>query len=310
MQQPEGIKVAVLLSTLNGAEHLSEQLDSIARQTHQNWVIHICDAGSSDGTVGMIERYRETLGANRLIVHRKPGGTASGIWMYLLRNKAIKADLYALAGQSDIWYDDKLARSVGGLLFCRSGEPGLYCARSRLINADAKVVGESPLLTRPPTFGNALVQRLGNPHSMVFNEATRKLLCAAPKRAKVAALDWLIYLLVTGCEGRIAYDSEPVLDYRVRGAADYEHMGLLRLPSRITQALSGVSRRWNDENLTAIRLARKHFSDVNLERLANFERARGASLWKRAHLLRRADARSRSVFGNLGFYLMASLRGL
>ena len=47
VQQPEGMKVAVLLSTHNGAEHLSEQLDSIARQTHQNWVIHICESGSS-----------------------------------------------------------------------------------------------------------------------------------------------------------------------------------------------------------------------------------------------------------------------
>jgi glycosyltransferase involved in cell wall biosynthesis len=42
--------VAILMGTMNGARFLPEQLDSLAAQTHQNWVLIASDDGSTDDT--------------------------------------------------------------------------------------------------------------------------------------------------------------------------------------------------------------------------------------------------------------------
>ena len=38
--------------------------------------------------------------------------------------------------------------------------PALYGARTRLIDANNQEIGQSPLFTKPPSFGNALVQNI------------------------------------------------------------------------------------------------------------------------------------------------------
>ena len=42
--------IAILMSIHNGARFISEQIGSIAAQTHSNWSLHISDDNSSDGS--------------------------------------------------------------------------------------------------------------------------------------------------------------------------------------------------------------------------------------------------------------------
>jgi glycosyltransferase involved in cell wall biosynthesis len=42
--------ISVVMATYNGAEYLSEQLDSLLSQTYPNMEIVICDDASTDGT--------------------------------------------------------------------------------------------------------------------------------------------------------------------------------------------------------------------------------------------------------------------
>src|SRR5271165_889660 len=44
-------KIAILLSTYNGSRYLCEQLNSFLAQTHEDWVLHWRDDGSTDETV-------------------------------------------------------------------------------------------------------------------------------------------------------------------------------------------------------------------------------------------------------------------
>ena len=50
--------VAILMGTLNGAKFLSEQLDSLAAQTHQNWILLASDDGSTDDTLKILMVYQ------------------------------------------------------------------------------------------------------------------------------------------------------------------------------------------------------------------------------------------------------------
>ena len=50
-------KIAILLSTYNGAQFLEEQLDSLLQQTYSNLVIVVRDDGSLDNSQRILEDY-------------------------------------------------------------------------------------------------------------------------------------------------------------------------------------------------------------------------------------------------------------
>ena len=51
--------VDILLAVYNGAAYLSEQLDSIVKQTFTNWRLIILDDCSTDQTPEIVERYQQ-----------------------------------------------------------------------------------------------------------------------------------------------------------------------------------------------------------------------------------------------------------
>ena len=51
--------VAILLSTYNGANYLSVQIDSILAQTYADWILYIRDDQSTDNTDSVIQHYIE-----------------------------------------------------------------------------------------------------------------------------------------------------------------------------------------------------------------------------------------------------------
>lgn len=49
-------KVAILMATYNGGKYLKQQLNSILKQTYQNFVLFISDDHSSDNTLDIINQ--------------------------------------------------------------------------------------------------------------------------------------------------------------------------------------------------------------------------------------------------------------
>ena len=52
-------KVAILMSTYNGAKYLREQIDSILFQKGVEVTLYIRDDGSSDGTIDIVKEYAQ-----------------------------------------------------------------------------------------------------------------------------------------------------------------------------------------------------------------------------------------------------------
>ena len=77
------MRVSVVVTVLNEAESLPRLLDSLAAQTHAPDEVVICDGGSTDGTLDLLEA--ET-GACRCVVLQRPGANISQG-----RNAAIEA---------------------------------------------------------------------------------------------------------------------------------------------------------------------------------------------------------------------------
>src|SRR5690606_13801344 len=93
--------VAILLTTYNGERFLCEQLDSIAAQTHQDWVVYVSDDGSTDGTLKTLKRYQAAWVSGRMQILHGPGQGFAKNFMSLIRSPAVDAPYLAFCDQDD-----------------------------------------------------------------------------------------------------------------------------------------------------------------------------------------------------------------
>jgi hypothetical protein len=213
-------RIALLLSTFNGARFLAAQLDSLLAQTHAQWRLIWRDDGSSDETVALMQAFAAALGPDRCQCladsGQHLGATAS--FMALLRGAAADAANHAAAfvDQDDVWLPEKLARGLAALERTAADRPMLYCARQVLVDAELRRIGLSGPPARRPGFPASLTQNLATGCTVMLNRAALRLLArSTPSPASLH--DWWCYLLVTAAGGAIVQDDEPVLLYRQHG---------------------------------------------------------------------------------------------
>lgn len=99
------MKISVLIPAYNAAGFIFEALDSVFHQSVPVHEIIIVDDGSSDGTSGEVERWKELHGVNVTLLRQNNRGVSAA------RNSGIKAsrgDWVALLDADDIWTTDHL----------------------------------------------------------------------------------------------------------------------------------------------------------------------------------------------------------
>ncbi len=293
--------VAILLCTMQGRNYLREQLDSILNQTHTSWTIWASDDGSDDGTHTILEEYQSRLGKSRLYTLSGPAAGFVANFLSLTCNADITADYYAYADQDDIWEADKLARALEWLQTIPIDVPALYCARTRNVDVNNQEIGFSSLFAKAPSFANALVQSMGGGNTMVFNDAARRLLRMAGADIKVVSHDWWAYLLVTGCGGKVFYDSLPTVRYRQHttnlvGKNNSWTAGLVRA----RMLFGGRFRSWNDIHIAALEPIRMHLTFDNQRRLNEFSKARHSGFFARLAGMKRSGVYRQTWLENLG----------
>lgn len=294
-------KVAILLCTFNGHDYLADQLDSFAAQSYPNWEVWASDDGSQDDTHAILETYQKKWGGERLSILSGPAQGFAANFLSLTCAGGIQADYYAYSDQDDIWEADKLQRAMDWLLTIPEDIPALYCSRTRLIDAKNQVIGFSPLFTKPPGFANALIQNIGGGNTMVFNDAARELLRVAGKDVGVVLHDWWTYMVVSGCGGKVFYDSYPSLRYRQHGGnlVGMNSNWLARLVRRIRMLWQGQSRNRNDKHVQALQQLRSKLTPENQEILDQFSVARNRCLLPRVVGLKRSGIYRQTLLGNL-----------
>ena len=108
--QANDIKISVIVATYNSADTLSDTLDSILRQTYQNYEVVLCDGASQDDTMKVVERYISLFGGRMKAVSEKDNG------IYDAMNKGIEratGDIVGILNSDDFYTsDDVLERIV------------------------------------------------------------------------------------------------------------------------------------------------------------------------------------------------------
>ena len=102
------LKISVAMCTFNGDRYLSEQLNSIARQTLSPFELVVCDDGSTDDSLELLNTFSNSVSFPvRLYVNDENLGSTKNF------EKAMElctGDIIALADQDDVWLPSKLER--------------------------------------------------------------------------------------------------------------------------------------------------------------------------------------------------------
>ena len=264
------------------------------------------DDGSKDGTHAILNQALKAWGKDKISIHNGPKEGFCANFLSLTCKADIKADYYAYSDQDDIWKAEKLDRAVAALSTVPKGIPGLYCSRTRVVDADDKPICMSPLFEKTPSFANALMQSIGGGNTMVFNEAARQLLIEAGDKVKVVTHDWWAYLLVSGCGGQVFYDPKPTVRYRQHGSnlVGMNNSWPARL-KRIVQLFQGRFREWNDLNVSALLRVRSKLTTDNQVIIDKFLAARQLPTIPRLKGLKKSGIYRQTIFGSLGLVVAA-----
>ena len=300
-------RVAVLMAVFNGARFLPEQIDSIANQTAPQIDLWFSDDGSSDGTDMLLANTIATWRKGHAVLLRGPRRGFAENFRFLTTREDIDADYVAYCDQDDIWDADKLSVAVEWL----SGHadvPALYCSRTRLISADGKPLGRSPLFPKPPAFNNALVQSIAGGNTLVFNRRAHHVIREASQRTSFVTHDWWTYQVISGSGGVVHYSETPRVSYRQHaanliGSNNTWSARMLRFRS----LLRGRFQDWNDRNIAALSACDDLLTPEAVATLHKFEHARRGSLVARLTALREGGVYRQTLLGQIGLYVACAL---
>ena len=209
------MRLAVLMSTYNGAQYLCEQLDSILAQKTDFIVdIWVRDDGSTDETCQILQRYSDE---GKLRWYSGENLRSDGSFMDLLLHCRTVYDYYAFADQDDYWLPEKLASGVQKLKTV-SG-PGFSFANATLVDSELNSLGrnvyrKSPALDLPTLSVAGGI--LGC--TMIINSQLADILREQPLPKQMVMHDFYVALVCLLSGGKVRYDKEPRMYYRQHGS--------------------------------------------------------------------------------------------
>ena len=303
MRSLDKTHVAILMCTYNGAAFIEEQLDSFFEQTHDNWSLWVSDDNSTDQTLKIIENYQTRFPDRKISVFTGPQKGFCWNFQSLLQRK-IEADFFAISDQDDIWLPEKLTRAIE---IMSSKQIDLYGGRTITLSKTGQKVGHSPLFTKELSFKNALVQSVMGGNTMVLSKSFVQVL-QHTKVMDVASHDWWLYLLCTGSNARVFYDTHATILYRQHGGNIIgANSGLRARIYRIQRLFRGDFTNWNEGNIKALKA---HFDILKIEAqtdVVQFERLRAKRGFRAMFDLAKARYYRQTQLGQMGLSLGAWL---
>jgi glycosyltransferase involved in cell wall biosynthesis len=304
-------RIAILMCTYNGESYLEEQLNSFYNQDYKDWTLYVSDDGSKDKTLNILKQYQKKWGAKKLIIRRGPQKGFCQNFLNIICDKKIKADFYLLSDQDDVWMPHKISHSIKKLSKLDPLKPILYCSRTTYVSSDAKkILGESDLYLKPPSFKNAIVQSLAGGNTMAFNNHLKKIAQKYPK-ADVVSHDWWLYILNELVGGQTFYDTESTILYRQHNKSLVgANTGFIAKLKRLRMLMNGTYRLYNTNHLNVFNKLNVKGIKSNIELIDQFYILRDKSFKERWRMIGRLGIYRQTLEGHLALYLGAILHRL
>ena len=304
-------QIAILMCTYNGEQFLSEQLDSIQNQDYKNWTLYVNDDGSKDKTLAILKTYQKKWGLKKLHIRRGPQKGFCQNFLNIINDPKIKADFYFLCDQDDVWMPHKLSQTLKKLSKLNPLKPKLYCARTTYVSSDAKrILGQSDLFLKPPSFKNALIQSIAGGNTMAFNNHLKKIAQKYPE-VNVVSHDWWLYILNELVGGQTLYDFNSTIWYRQHSRSLIgANTGLIAKLKRLRMLLNGKYREYNTMHLNAFYKIYLDGLRSNIKLIDQFSIQREGALKVRWKMIHKLGIYRQTWDGHMALYLGAILHKL
>ena len=171
-------EIIVIISTYNGSESISRQLDSIFEQEKVNTQVLIRDDGSTDNTIDVINDYITFHPDRRIeLIIGDNEGYAKSFWDALRASG--EADYYAFSDQDDVWKKDKLVKTIAPME--KDQYQGAKLSYCKMIRCDEKmkVLSEQVEVCEPQRLSKkiCLTKTYNYGAATVFNREAKSLIC-------------------------------------------------------------------------------------------------------------------------------------
>lgn len=235
--QPDPIscddKVAIILSTYNGAKYVAEQLDSILSQTHTNWRCYIRDDGSSDSTLSILERYF-TQDSRFTFVDAITGNMGLNASHYYLIS-VTSENYIAMCDQDDVWNANKLEVTLNKLKQTEGAQkiPALAHTNSVFVDSHLNIIRDQFLGNRALAKGlnGILFANSVQGGSIIINKNLKEIALKIPP-----VLPYDYHLAIISClVGKRVYIPDTLLKYRQHDKSSIA-TGELNKPSKLSKA--------------------------------------------------------------------------
>ena len=211
--------VSVAMCTFNGERFLGQQLDSIAGQQRPPDELVVCDDGSSDASMEILQNFAHGTPFPTHIV--KDGKNVGSTKSFEKAISLCQGDFIALCDQDDVWEPNKLAR-LSEVLNKDNSLGGVF-SDAELIDADGKALGRHLwsvhkfTFRQPGDFERDAAMRLLLKHDVVtgatlmIRASLRELLFPIP--TSWVHDGWIAWMLVL--YSRLVCLPEPLVRYRL-----------------------------------------------------------------------------------------------
>jgi len=237
--------VFIVLATYNGAAFLTEQIESIRRQSFADWTLLIRDDRSTDATGQLIDKW--AAADKRIVVVDDQGlrlGAAQNFGLLLKQAYALGAQYVFCADQDDVWLPDKLSKQLARMQEAERTAPQ---GSPQLVYSDLTVVDEHLAVVHPSFLRcSRLYHGAEEPWKTLLGRSfvlgcaclvNRPLLeLALPLPAAAVMHDWWM-ALCAATTGGISPVAEPLLLYR-------RHRGNASGPASFWGGLNPLRHSW------------------------------------------------------------------
>lgn len=228
--------VAIIMTTYNGGQYVSEQIDSILNSSYQDFELFIYDDGSTDDTISILRRYEEQ---NPSKLHVFLNETNLGVTINFLQAlKKTTKDYVMFCDQDDVWKPNKIALTLKRMrhMEAQLGKciPVAVFTDAIVVDRQLKVTsnsffGSNHLNPRKTDLAHILMENKLIGCTVMVNQCLRKVLQSNRLPNEARFHDWWVALIAASM-GRIGYVKEGTLYYRqheknvVGGAGFYSYV--------------------------------------------------------------------------------------
>ena len=223
--------IAILLATYNGEKYLRQQLNSLFEQTNTDFRLVIHDDGSTDGTIDIINEYRDAHPDRIEILYGDSCGGPKENFLWMLAK--VEADYYFLCDQDDVWLPNKVDKTLQALSECEyqakenhtaDNNPICVFTDMRVVDENLGTISDSFIryIGRLPSnilYSQIIIDNPAAGCTMCFNRKLRDLVVdALPKMdlQNIPMHDVLI-LEIAAIMGKVVAVDEPLALYRQTG---------------------------------------------------------------------------------------------